>query len=194
MPCPVAKAVRVPFHYVTPAATKLEVGVDDHLSQGQVVWDPALNRVTFTTNLFIELLSFDGRFIWLHISESVQTLHVPRLGACSVAMMTATSTGSRVSATQLLEGEGTNEREMSAGSNTSASSIFSSSLAQKLTKAVARQLDLHCVIYVNCSIEGDRALALLGTDSGSSFDATTQFGSLVFHQCLELIKDCQVKS
>jgi hypothetical protein len=193
MPAPCVDAVRVPFYYTPSPSVNDDANTDDAAA-------PAAADVSsvFITHAFIEVVAFGDHFFWLHVSESPVAQQVPRLGACSVAVSLALSTTSAVGAvggncprgistSQLMEFEAARPQDMSASSNTTVQSVFSSSLSRKLVCAVARRFAKPVAVYVNCAVEGERCLSLLGTDGGSGFDMTSQFGALVYREAFALV-------
>ncbi|KAG5488153.1 hypothetical protein LSCM4_08130 [Leishmania orientalis] len=182
MPAPRTVAVRVPFYY---KASEGNAGVGTPADRAGTPEQPV-----FVTNVFIEVVSFGIRFFWVHISESPTGQNVPRLGACSVAVgLQLEGGGDRVniSSSQLMELEAARPQDLSAGANNSVQSVFVTSLSQRLARGIAKRLGTQTTVYVNCAIEGERCLSLLGTDGGSGFDMTFQFGGLVYKESLRLI-------
>lgn len=184
MPAPSAYAVRVPFYYTASRLSNKAVEGDDET-------DLAADLPVFITHVTIEAIAFGERFFWLHVSEnSTAQPQVPRLGSCSVSVgldLSGCSNKPTVSSSQLMEFEATRLQDLSAGTNTSVQSVFATSLSQKLVRGVARQFNTQVTVYVNCAIEGDRSLSLLGTEGGTGFDKTFQFGTLVYREALGVI-------
>ncbi|KAG5487908.1 hypothetical protein LSCM1_08223 [Leishmania martiniquensis] len=182
MPAPRTTAVRVPFYF---KATESNAGVDPPADGSSEPETPV-----FVTNAFIELVTFDDRFFWLHISESPTRQSVPRLGACSVAVgLQLKGDGDRVciSSSQLMEFDTAHQQDISVAVNSNAQSVLATSLSQRLVRGIAKQLGIKTTVYVNCAIDGERCLELLGTDGGSGFDMTFQFGALLYRESLQLI-------
>lgn len=174
MPAPSVCAVRVPFYYAAPSA------------DGAAQPDAAV-LITYIT---LEVISFDERFFWLHLSESPAEQHVPRLGSCSVAValaMCGSEAPPSVSSSQLMEFEAARPQDMSAGTNTSVQAVFATGLSQRLVRGVAKRFKKQVTVYVNCAIEGERCLALLGTESGGGLGMTFDFGGLAYREAFAVL-------
>ncbi|CAG9567155.1 conserved hypothetical protein [Leishmania major strain Friedlin] len=182
MPAPSTAAVRVPFYYTASGVNAAAEARADRAS--------APEDAVFITNVFIEVVAFGTRFFWVHVSESPTNQSVPQLGACSVAVgLQLSGDGGRlsISSSQLMEFEAARQQDMPTGTNSSVQSTFSTSLGQRLVRGIAKRLGAQATVYVNCAIEGERCLPLLGTDGGSGFDMTFQFGALVYEESYRLI-------
>ncbi|CAJ1015769.1 hypothetical protein Q4I32_000750 [Leishmania shawi] len=182
MPAPNTVAVRVPFYYQANEGSK---GAEMRADRAS-----APMELVFVTNVFIEVIAFGTRFFWVHISESPTSQYVPRLGTCSVAVglqLSRDDGRGSISSSLLMEYEATRQQDTSAGANSSVQSAFSTSLSQRLVRGIAKQLGTQATVYVNCAIEGERCLSLLGTDGGSGFDMTFQFGALVYRETFQLV-------
>ncbi|KPA74829.1 hypothetical protein ABB37_08853 [Leptomonas pyrrhocoris] len=183
MVAPRVYAVRVPFYYAAPPP--LESGGFDAGADA-----PTGDAAVFITYATIEVTAFDGRFFWMHVSESPIGYAVPRLGSCSVSVglsLPSTADRTSVSTSQLMEFETDSLQDLSAGTNTTVQSIFASGLSQKVVRGVAKRFHSQVTVYVNCAIEGERCLALLGTDGGSGFDMTYQFGGLIYREAFAVV-------
>ncbi|GET85439.1 hypothetical protein, conserved [Leishmania tarentolae] len=182
MPAPKTAAVRVPFYYKAREGSAEAEACTDHPS--------APEEAVFVTNVFIEVIAFGTRFFWVHVSESPTNQSVPPLGDCSVAVglyLNGDNTHLRVSSSQLMGFEPARQQDMSVGESSSVQAVFSMSLGQRLVRGIAKRLGAQAAVYVSCAAEGERALPLLGTDGGSGFDMTFQFGALVYQEAYRLI-------
>ncbi|KAG5512088.1 hypothetical protein JKF63_07552 [Porcisia hertigi] len=182
MPAPSSAAVRVPFYYTA------RVGNEE--VQALVNASDTHDEPVFVTNVFIEVIAFGTRFFWVHISESLASQSIPRLGSCCVAVgLQLAGDGGRVSisSSQLMELEAAQRQDTASAPNSSVQSAFATSLAQRLVRGVEKRFGTQASVYVNCAIEGMRCLALLGTEGGSGFDMTFQFGALVYRESFKLL-------
>lgn len=185
MPAPIAEAVRVPLYPPRDAGTD---GSDSD-SDGD---GAAAAMVLPVTYIYLQLVSFSGRFFWLHISESPSaTAERPppsKFGACSVAI--PSSLGGAAVATALLDLSAPTPQQLEGGAVPSGTQAvaFARGLSERLVRRIEKDCGAEAAVYAACALDGDRALMLLGTDGGSTFPATVAFGATVFREALTLIK------
>lgn len=162
MPAPIVKKVRVPFDHTTEG--------------GEVV------RVTY---VYIQAILYSDRFVWYHITEENPEC---RFGPCA---MSISAPDGRIS-TSVLSGGATSDYG-NGGAVTAENSehSFCSSLSRKISQRIYKETKEQVAAMVNCSIESSKKILLLGTEAGSGFDVSIEFGSLVFRTCLQLLRDPQ---
>lgn len=164
---PVAKTVRIPF------------------------WMPGAEEGeprTFITNIFLEVVSFDNRFFWVHVSESPEQVCAAKRGACSVTVPLRLTGVAPAATTQLLEMDAS---EPASAANSqygrTTQGTFATSLSQRLTQRIKKDRQVEAVVYVFCAVDGERCVPLLGTECGSGFSSTVEFGGTVFRESLRIL-------
>ncbi|EAN92765.1 hypothetical protein C3747_32g277 [Trypanosoma cruzi] len=139
----------------------------------------------------VQVLSFNRRCFWVHLSESRESSDAPPppFGPCAVAFdgVAADATSSILidDAPLAVHDE---EGESGAGAPNP-----HAALAESLSQRLAHRLKKECAspgvaVYVACGFAGEK-VELWGTPAGSSFDVTMRFGAALFSFVLELIRE-----
>lgn len=134
---------------------------------------------TFVTAVFIQVVSYGDLFYWFHITEGEP---VGGFGCCAMAISPHSGP---VPTTLLLRGV---ETEVCGTTVENPEQNFCTSLTRHLVQKIKKNDGRDISVIANCSIEGEKRILLLGTEAGSGFTSSIEFGSLVFRECLRLIR------
>lgn len=137
-----------------------------------------------------QVLSFDRRCFWVHLSECRESGNAPppAFGSCAVAFA---GVASEITSAALVDAPPSWQEENGRAdvSAPTPQSVFAQSLAQRLARCLQRECGSSGVaVYVACGITGEK-VELLGTPAGCSFDVTMRFGVEVFRNVLELLRE-----
>ncbi|ESL08264.1 hypothetical protein TRSC58_04036 [Trypanosoma rangeli SC58] len=159
-------------------------GCDKHDAHG-------VTRVIPIVSITVQVLSFDRRCFWVHLSESRESGEAPppAFGPCAVAFdgVAADATSS------ILFDDAPLASHQYAGESGVGAPNPHAVLAQSLAQRLARRLRKECgspgvAVYVACGFTGEKT-ELWGTPAGLSFDVTMRFGAALFSHVLELIRE-----
>ncbi|KEG09990.1 hypothetical protein DQ04_04331040 [Trypanosoma grayi] len=149
-------------------------------------------RAVTVARITAQVVSFDHRCFWVHLSESRESGDAPPppLGPCAVAFgglaVDVTST-TLIDDAQLPQ----QQEQQQGGGGVSApnpQAVFAQSLAQRIARRLQQECGAAVAVYVACGISGEKA-ELIGTPAGSSLDVTMRFGAVVFRNVMELIRE-----
>ncbi|RNF14553.1 uncharacterized protein Tco025E_05861 [Trypanosoma conorhini] len=148
-------------------------------------------RVIPIARVTVQVLSFDRRCFWVHLSESRESGEAPppAFGPCAVAF---DGVAAEPTSSLLLDEAPLAPHEQPVESGVGAPNphaVLAQSLAQRLARRLRKECDSAGVaVYVACGFAGEKT-ELWGTPAGSSFDVTMRFGAALFSHVLQLIRE-----